>query len=777
MPHKKNTGASRYSAKLDPKVASFDPFAHPFAQDVWKSKYRLRDETLHDTFERVAKGVCGTKDDLWKSAHDAMANGLWMPGGRILAGAGVGRNVTMMNCYVNRALEDSMQSIMDGNKDCAVTLQAGGGMGTDFSTLRPKGAYVRGVGSKASGPLPFMDMFHATSDTVMSAGHRRGAMMGTLCDTHPDLPAFIEAKQEEGRLTNFNISVLVSDAFMEAVKEDEDWMLYFPVEPVEKRPPELTDLDFEDEEGRTQYVYSVWKARDLWWRITNNTYEWSEPGVIFIDRVNELNNLKYCETIRCTNPCGEQPLPPNGTCNLGAINLARLVKNPFLPGCEFNFDLLNELAALGVQFLDRVIEVTLYPLEAQRQEELHKRRLGLGVSGLADALAQLGLRYGSPAAAAMTDKIFYTLCQAAYAASSELASASGSFPLHNNQVISNDTFAAQRLDHAIVDMIKRQGLRNGVLLTVAPTGTTSVFYGDISSGIEPVFAHEGQRNVRLDGEKIELVKTESYIKRFYKHCTGHGDESERPNCMVTIDDLTVEEHITMQAAVQKWVDASVSKTVNCPKDITYEQFVKVYDLAYALGCKGCTTYRPSGVRGAVLLKAGEGKEAPIVLPTKLASRPDTLDGRTRKVKWPSLSAALYITVNYNGGRPWEVFFNSKDARLHDWMTTTSLMMTALLKKGGDVGFIADELSQVQSLHDTAFVKGPGDEHPKNYSSLIALIGAHLKELLTTRIHSDPLPLSPPKATTASRCPQCGGSTLEHREGCKTCTNCGYSDCG
>lgn len=772
---------NRFLFELDPQHQSFDPFEHSFSQEIWASKYQLKtgitsrpDTHIRDTFYRVANAIYATDDNKYlEEAFDAMICGLWMPGGRIIAGAGTGKRVTLMNCYVNKAIGDSLDDIMEGVKIAALTQQQGGGIGTDFSTLRPTGAVLRRTGARASGPLPFMDMWHAMCSTIMSAGDRRGAMMGTLVDTHPDLLNFITAKQQPNRLTNFNVSVLVSDAFMEAVKEDEDWMLYFDVPPFYSRTQSLVDLDFE-EAGIPQYVYSVHKARELWETITKNTYDWSEPGVIFIDRVNELNNLQYCERIQCTNPCGEQPLPPNGTCNLGAINLARLVCDPYAPKANFNYTLLAKIAKVGIRFLDNVIDVTNYPLDAQRKEELDKRRTGLGVSGLADALAQLGLRYGSPAALETTDKIFYTICQAAYTASAELAEERGAFPLYKPELLEKG-FAANKLDFAVLEKVKTYGLRNGVLLTVAPTGTTSILYGDISSGIEPIFALRTKRNVRQADNTFKAFDTEAFSLRFLKHVDPGADV---PAAMVTVDDLAVEDHITTQAAVQKWIDASVSKTVNCPKDITYEQFTRVYDLAYSLGAKGCTTYRPSSVRGSILVDADAQRDT--TTPPKMRTRPDELVGRTRKIRWPTLTSSLYLTVNYDDrGFPYEAFFNCKDSRFHDWHVATSLMITSLLRKGGDVAFIADELKAVSSLHDTAFIQGPGDTHPRNYGSLISLVGAHLSELLvpTMTIFSETAQPVQVIKVSKEKCPQCGGLTLIHKEGCKVCENCAYSDCG
>lgn len=690
------------------------------------------------------------------------------------------------NCYVNRKLDDSLDDIMKGISDAALTQQQGGGIGTDFSTLRPSGAMLQRTGAIASGPLPFMDMWHSMCSTIMSAGSRRGAMMGTLCDTHPDLPEFIRAKQTKGRMTNFNVSVLVSDALMAAVDEDEDWMLYFEVAP-KVREPNLMEMDFIDEAtGKVQYVYQVIKARELWALITRNTYEYSEPGIIFIDRINDLNNLKYCEEIRCTNPCGEQPLPPNATCNLGAINLARVIKRPFKSDAEVNWDLITDIVKIGMRFLDNVIDVTNYPLLAQEAEEIAKRRTGLGVSGLADCLAQLGLRYGSAPAVTMTERIMQHICLAAYDASMLLAKERGAFPLFQREPYLDGTFAGINLSSEYQERIRDYGIRNGVLLTVAPTGTTSILYGNISSGIEPVFAHKSLRKVRQSDNTFKEYTNYSYNSLLYQVVTG---SDQLPAYMVEANALSIEDHIITQAAVQRWIDASVSKTINVSEDCTYDDFQKVYDLAYALGCKGCTTYRPSEVRGSILSRTPETPIVGAVGNSKqaLAIRSEVLQGLTHKIRWPSMSSALYVTVNQSpDGYPFEVFFNSKDGKSQEWMTALSLMITAILRKNdGDVQFISDELGSVHSIHDTAWIKIPGEEKPKFFGSLISYIGYILGKDFTAlgaegvnrpkanRPLIDMVTVTEPRV---EKCPQCFAPGLIHSEGCTTCNNCGYSNC-
>lgn len=776
---------SRFFGEIDPIHHKVDWFSQELVQDVWRDKYAwtAAEETPRHTFMRVAMDIY--KYDSKENAQEAfecMDAGLWMPGGRIIAGAGTTKRVTLMNCYVNRKMEDSLDDIMAAVRDAALTQQMGGGIGTDFSTLRPTGALLRRTGAAASGPLPFMDMWHAMCDTIMSAGDRRGAMMGTLCDTHPDLPKFITAKQQKGRLKNFNVSVLVSDAFVEAAKEDEEWLLYFHVEP-RYREPHLVEYDFIDEKGTQQYVYSVWRARELWELILRNTYDWSEPGVIFIDRINDLNNLKYCEEIRCTNPCGEQPLPPNATCNLGAINLARIVQDPFDPEAKINWKLLSRVAKIGMRFLDNVIDVTQYPLKEQAEEEYSKRRTGLGVSGLANCLAQLGLRYGSADAVRVTEQIFRHIALAAYEQSMELAEDRGPFPFFDAHKFLDNTWAGANLSDEYKHRIKEWGIRNGVLLTVAPTGTTSILYGNISSGIEPVFAQSMDRNVRQRDDTFRKYTAYDYNVLLYHAVKGAPIGTlELPPYMVVADDLSIEDHVATQAAVQRWVDASVSKTINVSQKTSYEQFRKVYDLAYTLGCKGCTTYRPSDVRGSILTTASSAPSLATGNGVPLSKRTEVLAGSTHQIRWPSMSAALYLTINQDQeGNPFEVFFNSKDARYQEWMTALSLMITAILRKGDDPAFIASELQQVHSVHDTAWIKT--GEKSQHFPSLIAYVGYTLEKYFGS-LRGRPQGISDQtiqkiidiESSTKEKCPACFQPSVIRKEGCKTCLNCGHSDC-
>lgn len=745
-----------------------------FSRDIWADKYRWQDEaSLEETARRVADGICVNETDggaFADEVYDAITAGLWIPAGRILAGAGTPKRVTMMNCYTNGVIEDSMESIMRGNTNAALTMQQGGGIGTDFSTIRPAGAVLERTGTKASGPLPFMDMWHSMCGTIRSAGDRRGAMMATMADTHPDLPAFIEAKHEKGRLTNFNVSVLVSEAFMEAIREDEEWMLYFPKESLE-RDPSLAEFDFVDEESGTKnYVYSVWRARDLWDLITKNSYEWSEPGVIFIDRINDLNNLWYCEDIRCTNPCGEQPLPPHGTCNLGSVFLSRLVRNPFQTTASFDFGLLETIVQLGTRFLDNVIEATNYPLEAQKEEEFNKRRLGLGFTGLGDVFAQMRMKYGSYESGELASQIMRTICEASYEESVELAIERGSFPLFDaEKFLASNTFAGKILPHDLQERIRTDGIRNGLILSIAPTGTISAVFGNPSSGLEPIFALEQDRSVlQPDNTFKEYRKVPNYAYALFKHI--HGERVEAPSYFSTVADLSVDDHLFIQSKIQTYTDASVSKTINCPKEITFENFVQVYTRAYNTGCKGCTTYRPSDVRGSILRVSSDVPED-----SRPLQRPLVLKGSTYQIKWPNAKAALYFTINEGlDGIPYEVFFASKDASFTEWTTALSLMITAIFKKGGDLSFVANELKQIQSLNQGAWI------NQKYYGSLPAHIGYIIETHMAGGEVEHEVQIEHGEVETQkvirNICPECRAPALIKETGCENCINCGWSSC-
>jgi ribonucleoside-diphosphate reductase alpha chain len=780
---------------VDPTLVEFPHVSQEICRYIWEEKYGIVGERGPlDSMLRMTNAIYENdpSDTERQLALSATELGLWVPGGRIQAGSGTGRAVTLMNCYVDQEVTDSMVGIADALKSAMLTMQQGGGIGMDFSLLRPSMAYLARTASYASGPLPFMDMWDSMCSTIMSAGQRRGAMMATMLCTHPDLLQFIEAKHKAGRLTNFNVSVLVSDAFMDAVKSDDEWQLYFGVPRADARHLGT----FEDDEGILQYIYSTHRARDLWDKIMKSTYEFAEPGVIFIDRVNDTNNLKYVEYIQCTNPCGEQPLPPNGACNLGAVNLARMVQNPFTPQAQFNFGLLREVCYIGTRFLDNVIDVTGYPLEAQKTEELNKRRIGLGILGLANAMMMMGIKYGTEESLSFTQLVMNTILDSTYAASALLAAERGAFPLYDPNKWAEHSIVKKYLSKETKRAIEAHGIRNGVLLTIAPTGTTALYCGNVSSGLEPVFAPLTKRKVRQADNSWREFVIKDYAHMEYERIVGHAPTVETaPALMVTTSDLSVESHVRIQAACQRYVDASISKTINCPKDITFEDFKLVYWDAYELGCKGCTTYRPSDVRGSILEVAGVPSEEASIVHSKSSSgtpekeilpqRPEALTGTTYKIKWPSAKSAYYVTINDLNHKPFEIFIASTAATHQDWATALSLMISAIFRKGGNIAFVGEELQKVVSATDSAWLNG------RYWGSLVAMVGHVIEKhvgqhqhqtrneyqaLVTTEINMDSIDPQNIIPEGAEVCPQCLAPALIRKEGCKSCISCNFSSC-
>ena len=750
-------------------------FAAPIAEQIWDMKYRFKkadgtpiDNTVEDSWHRIAGALASVEPspDTWEPKFfDALKDFKFLPAGRIAAGAGTERSVTLFNCFVMGTIPDSMGGIFDMLKEAALTMQQGGGIGYDFTTIRPKGAKVKGVAADASGPLSFMDVWDAMCRTIMSAGSRRGAMMATMRCDHPDILDFITAKRDPARLRMFNVSVLVTDAFMDSVKSNGSW-----------------DLVFEGE------VFQTMKAVDLWNQIMSSTFEFAEPGVIFIDRINKANNLSYCETIAATNPCGEQPLPPYGACLLGSINMARLVSKPFAKGAKLDEAGMADLVATAVRMMDNVVAASRFPLEAQRREAEAKRRIGLGVTGLADALLMVGLRYGSEAAAAQTETWMHQIARAAYLASVDLAKEKGAFPLFDAEGYLASG-AMQQMDTDVRDAIAEHGIRNALLTSIAPTGTISLYAGNVSSGIEPVFAYAYTRKVlQKDGSKTE-EEVIDYAVQMWRDKMGDAD---LPDYFVNAQTLMPLEHVRMQAAAQKWVDSSISKTINCPEDISFEAFKDVYMAAWDQGCKGCTTYRPNAVTGSVLSVSSESEKSPeidrgadVVYISDPLSRPEALEGQTYKVKWPDSEHAIYITVNdllLNGHRrPFEVFINSKNMEHFAWTVALTRMISAVFRRGGDVSFVVEELKAVFDPRGGAWVDG------KYIPSILAAIGGVIEHhmISTGFIAGEGMGLKadPQKEVVnltqshSASCSGCGQFDLRMVEGCMTCGSCGYSKCG
>lgn len=739
-------------------------FDSVLSEDIWSKKYRYtpRDNTdeaaetdYRATIHRVSRALAEAEKkperQKWAAQFaDAMEDFRFMPAGRVIAGAGTGRDVTLFNCFVMGTVPDSLGGIFDHLREAALTMQQGGGVGMDFSTIRPKGAPVRGVGADASGPLSFMDCWDAMCRTVQSAGARRGAMMGCLRIDHPDIAAFIDAKRDATRLRNFNISVLVTDAFMQALGADEDWPLMF--------------------DGKT---YTVVRARDLWNRLMRATYDCAEPGVIFIDRVNQVNNLAHCETISASNPCGEQMLPPYGACLLGSINLARLVSHRFEESADVDTDELAGLTRTAVRMLDNVIDVSKYPLPQQEAEAKAKRRIGLGITGLADALLFCGIRYGSSEAVKKTQDWLSIIKRAAYRASADLAREKGAFPLWDSAML--DSRNLVDLDDETRALITRHGLRNGCLTSIAPTGTTSLLAGNVSSGIEPVFAFSYERRILGGDGEARVEPVVDYGLKCWRD--AKADKAPPDELFVSAQTLSPADHLAMQAAAQGLIDSSISKTVNCPEDIDFADFADIYVEGYHLGCKGLTTYRPNAISGSVLsVSKPEPKHDPL---PELSQRTECLTGSTYKLKWPESAHAVYVTINdlVDGDqrRPFEMFINSKNMEHYAWTLALTRMVSAVFRRGGDVTFVAEELKAVFDPRGGAWMQG------RYIPSLLAAIGdvvaRHIGSIAAAMETAGVALLGDtPLRQQHGGCPQCGSTALVKAEGCLKCTDCGYSKC-
>ena len=1121
------------------------PFQTAIAEQIWDMKYRFKaadgtaiDQTVQDSWRRIAGALAAVEQDpaAWEPRfYAALENFKFLPAGRITAGAGTGRHVTLFNCFVMGTVPDTMSGIFDALKEAALTMQQGGGIGYDFSTIRPKGAEVKGVAADASGPLSFMDVWDAMCRTIMSAGSRRGAMMATMRCDHPDIEAFIAAKKDPARLRMFNLSVLVTDPFMAAVKADANWQLTF--------------------NGLT---YKTLPARDLWNQIMRNTYDFAEPGVIFIDRINAANNLNYIEVIAATNPCvtaeswiatdqgarqvrdltgrafnalvdgtahastaagffptgtkavlsltttcgrnlcltadhlvrrvrektrwrievewtragalcagdevvlhdhsghatahmprddqgyllglligdgvirddktlisvwpqaaavgamtqhpvmdkvaallhamphradfkgwqavpgrgeyrigtaalatlantyglsrgnktltdqieaappgftaavlqglfdadgsvqgdqdkgvsvrlsqsdlpllqraqrmllrlginatiyanrrvagarllpdgkgdaslydtksqhelviasgnlvtfadrvgftdpakaarlgatlsgyrrrlnrerftatvaaitpdgqapvydvqipgvnafdangiyvhncGEQPLPPYGACLLGSINLPTLVTAAFTKKAHLDATALDELVRTAIRMMDNTVNASRFPLPQQQAEALAKRRIGLGVTGLADALLMTGLRYGSPEAARQTEDWMHAIARAAYLASIDLAREKGAFPLFDAEpYLASGNMRA--MDDDIRAAISQHGIRNALLTSIAPTGTISLYAGNVSSGIEPVFAYEYSRKVlQKDGTRTEEAVTD-YAVRLWRDL--HGD-APLPDHFVNAQTLPPLDHVRMQAAAQRWIDSSISKTINCPENISFDDFSEVYMAAWDQGCKGCTTYRPNAVTGSVLAVSEPSKPqtkpetAEVVYLSEPLDRPGALEGQTYKVKWPGSEHALYITLNdiiiAGHRRPFEVFINSKNMEHFAWTVALTRMISAVFRRGGDISFVVEELKAVFDPRGGAWMEG------RYVPSILAAIGGVIERHLVAigfiageglGLKSDPKAevIAVGEAPRGPACPNCGAYEMRMVEGCMTCGNCGHSKCG
>jgi ribonucleoside-diphosphate reductase alpha chain len=644
----------------------------PASYDIWDKKYRLKakhgeavDQTIDDTFRRVAKALSEVEATpekqkywqerfLWALRHGAI------PAGRVTSNAGALEHkpaTSTINCTVSGSIVDSMDDILEKVHEAGLTLKAGCGIGYEFSTLRPRGAYVSGAGAHTSGPLSFMDIYDKMCFTVSSAGGRRGAQMGTFDVSHPDVKEFIKSKREDGRLRQFNLSLLITDEFIKAVELDTDWALVFPINVKEKGDLNLDDRSqvvWRDWPVKHNYVtrddglvackvYAKVKARGLWDMIMTSTYDFAEPGFILIDRVNEMNNNWWCESIRATNPCGEQPLPPYGSCLLGSINLTKFVRNPFTAKAEFDFEQYREVVRVFTRMLDNVVEINGLPLPQQRDEITRKRRHGMGFLGLGSTLTMLRMKYGSSESLRFTEDVSREMAIAGWEVAASLAEEKGAAPIMDEDFTVTQEMLRKRPEMArdgfkvgesvkgkvlharysrymqrvaevapeLVEKLAKTGARFTHHSSIAPTGTISLSLGNnASNGIEPSFAHHYSRNVIREGKKSkEKVEVYSYELLAYRELINskampYSDKADErlPEYFVAADDISPKAHVDIQAASQKWIDSSISKTANVPTDYPYEEFKDIYLYAHKQGLKGCTTFRfnPAAFQGVLV---------------------------------------------------------------------------------------------------------------------------------------------------------------------------------
>jgi ribonucleoside-diphosphate reductase alpha chain len=701
--------------KLDKAQLLLDE--QPISIDVLLEKYAKGDEkTVDEVRRRVARGLALVEKpemrDLWeKRFYDAMVDG-FIPGGRVNSAAGTGIAATLINCFVQpvgdaiSGVRNGVPSIYLALNQAAETMRRGGGVGYDFSPIRPRGALVHGTHSRASGPLSYMRVFDKSCETLESAGSRRGAQMGMMRCDHPDVEEFIHAKRD-GSLTNFNMSVAVTDAFMKAVEDDGDVELWHAAEPFDKSTA--------SQRADGTWVYRTARARELFDQVMQSTYSHAEPGVIFVDRVNGDNNLSYCETISATNPCGEQPLPPYGCCCLGSINLTRFVNDPFSDQASFDWDKFRSVTRISIRALDNVLDATLWPLEEQAKEAANKRRIGLGFTGLGNTLTMLNLRYDTDPARRMAADISRTMRDAAYEASLENAKEKGAFPLFDAEKFLAEPHCASRLTDKLKAEIRVHGIRNSHLLSIAPTGTISLaFAANASGGIDPTFSWTYVRKKRMpDGSKQEYA-VEDYAYRLYKRMGG--DEDQLPPSFVSALEMNAHDHMKMIAAVQPYVDAAISKTVNVPEDYPFDQFKNLYLEAWHAGLKGITTYRPNNVIGSVLEVHKETAQSHNAAPQDLKDDPDrrvrlasTPQPALASLKWPGRPdlaegnmAWTYMVEIPERKESFAIFIGQVDNNGHGSMPFEVWVNGAEQPRG--LGAIAKALSMDMRSEDRAWLK-------------------------------------------------------------------------
>ena len=791
----------------------------PISHDVLKEKYLKPGESgLEDVYRRVARALASVEPEGEREKHEALflenLHAGAIGAGRIMSAAGTAIQATLINCFV-QPVGDCIQGVDDGGfpgiyealREAAETMRRGGGVGYDFSRIRPRNAEVKGTSSMASGPCSYINVFDQSCSTVESAGARRGAQMGVLRIDHPDVQEFITAKRTPGRWNNFNVSVGMSDAFMQALADDQPWELVHKAKPGAAL---IAQGAFQRADGL--WAYQTVAARELWDTVMRSAYDFAEPGILFLDNINQDNNLRYCESIAATNPCGEQPLPPYGCCDLGPIILTRFVRQPFGFDGEpaFDFEAFEKSVATQVRALDNVLDVTFWPLPQQQAESSAKRRIGVGFTGLGNALTMLRLRYDAPEGREMAARIAVRMRDAAYTASVALAKEKGAFAKFDAAgYLAPGTFAS-RLPPALQKAIRAQGIRNSHLLSIAPTGTVSLAFADnASNGIEPAFSWMYRRKKRESDGSTTDYAVEDHAWRLYRELGG--DVDKLPDYFVSALEMSAASHIAMMEAVQPFVDTAISKTVNVPVDYPYDDFKGLYQQAWRARLKGLATYRPNAILGSVLeVHAAPEVAAPVAaidpMRTVIESRPKgALAAVAEKVEYWTQEGhkTLYLLVSFlpvpaaNGAgtvdRAIEFFMPvGQSGESQQWITS-SMRMLSLAARGG---FLERALSDMRKV---AWDRGPvrlgtyekldGTRVPLWHDSEVAAIAYAVQNIITRRAsqpaaHAAPeveqqatSALSPP-VMAGKKCGECGAHAVIRKDGCDYCTQCGHlGTCG